>query len=321
MRNDTFPQLLMDRLEFALGKIEMSAAYRELMLSIASRNLAGQFQNTDSRTPFVLLPSMCCQACGEAPERSIGVTAAWFLLQVSAHLLDKVEDEELNLVGPAFSNAGVITNLTTGMIFVAQWILNHLELDCVDAGAAWDIQRAFHETVLSVCSGQHLDLSVTLPDLTTCWQIAEAKSGAAFSLACYTGARLATCRSDILDGLQQFGRHLGTIVQISDDLEDVIEIGNSNFGQRIDKTLVGAYMSFVECTSSEAPANVLCDSRQESIQQKIIRKGSVLYLQLESLKYAALAENELKRLKLANDFYAVLMAIVYRESRLGSTIN
>ncbi len=46
------------------------------------------------------------------------------------------------------------------------------------------------------------------PDLATCWQIAEAKSGAAFALACYAGARLATSRSDTLDAFLRFGRDL-----------------------------------------------------------------------------------------------------------------
>lgn len=60
-----------------------------------------------------------------------------------------------------------------------------------------------------------------MPDLSTCWQIAEAKSGSAYALACYVGTRTATQQSDRLCHLENFGRSLGTIVQISDDIEDL----------------------------------------------------------------------------------------------------
>lgn len=315
------PKLVSERLNLALGKIEMTATYRELMLSVVARFLEAQCNKAGARKAFALLPSLCCEACGALPERSVGVTTAWFLLQISAHLLDKVEDEELDRIGSIKMGVGVVTNLTTGMIFVAQWILNHLELDCVDASAAWDIQRAFHETVLSVCSGQHMDLSIPLPDLETCWQIAEAKSGAAFSLACYTGARLATNRTDVLNGLEKFGRHLGTIVQISDDLEDIWDMNQLGSTRRIDKTLVGAYLNYVDPKASINPGDLFCDSDHGQLQQKVIRNGSALYLQLEALKYAGMAENELKRLDLPDSPLSELLTIIRQESQLGSVIN
>lgn len=311
----------MVRLAYALGKIEMAENYRESMLKLVSQNLAAQFDHADTRTPFVLLPSLCCQACGESAERSVGVSMAWFLLQVSASLLDKVEDQELESIQFEPHDVGIVTNLTTGMVFVAQWILNHLELDQVDAGAAWDIQRAFHETVLSVCSGQHLDLSVNAPDLSTCWRIAEEKSGAAFGLACYAGARLATNRSDVLDAFQRFGRELGTIVQVDDDIEDLADVSASGSPRRVDKTLIGAYMKFAASPpfTTEDAGHVAC--RTQDTTQQFVRSGSILYLQLEKLKYAALAEKALTGLKLNDDFHRHLVSLIHQESRIISSVN
>ncbi|GAP13253.1 geranylgeranyl pyrophosphate synthase [Longilinea arvoryzae] len=291
------------------------------MFILVSENLSAQFDHADARSPFVLLPSLCCQACGEPAERTIGVSLAWFLLQVSASLLDKVEDHELMSIQSAPSDASIITNLTTGMILVAQWILNHLELDRVDSGTAWDIQRAFHETTLSVCSGQHLDLSANSPDLSTCWQIAEAKSGAAFALACYAGARLATNRSDVLDAFFQFGRGFGTIVQIDDDLEDLANIGDHCSSWRMKKTLVNAYLKFAENSTSETRQNDRVITTKQFATHEPISSGSVLYLQLEKLKYATLAENALKRLNLAGEFQDRLISIIHHESRLRNYVN
>lgn len=320
MRNADFPSRLLVRLAYALGKIEISDDYRERMLTLVSDNLATQFDHADTRTPFVLVPSLCCQSCGEPAERSIGVSIAWFLLQVSASLLDKVEDQELESVHLQTNDAGVITNLTTGLVFVAQWILNHLELDQVDAGAAWDIQRAFHETVLSVCSGQHLDLSVNAPDLSTCWQIAEAKSGAAFGLACYAGARLATNRSDVLDAFQRFGCELGTIVQIDDDIEDLADVALTGASWRMNKTLIGAYMKFAASSPNNADDDRIACATQDPTRE-FIRRGSILYLQLEKLKYATRAEKALSGLNLKDEFNHHLASLIHKELRIKNSVN
>lgn len=313
--NETFQTQLLIRLAYALTEIDISEDFEEKMMILVDKHLTAQFDHADDRTPFVLLPSLCCQACGGTAEKATGVSIAWFLLQVSANLLDKVEDHELSSLKFANSDAGIITNLTTGMILVAQWILNHLEMDQVDAGTAWDIQRAFHETTLSVCSGQHLDLSENEPDLSTCWRIAEAKSGAAFALACYAGARLATNRSDVLDAFTQYGRELGTIVQIDDDLEDLVKISEHCSSLRMKKTLVGAYMKFVEGLASSAKENRRTIPLTDNVVQEPFSNGSILYLQLEKVKYATLAENALTRLDLANEFQHHLVSIIQQESR------
>lgn len=321
MHNETLSAQLLNRLTYTFGRIDIADDYRERMFTLVSKNLKAQLDHADIRTPFVLLPSICCQACGGPAERTIGVSLAWFLLQVSANLLDKVEDHELASIQSVPGDAGIITNLTTGMILVTQWILNHLELDYVDGGTAWDIQRAFHETTLSVCSGQHLELSANALDLSTCWQIAEAKSGAAFALACYAGSRLATSRSDVLDAFFAFGRELGTIVQIDDDLEDLVNIGEDYSSWYMKKTLVNAYLKFVEGSASSKGQIDRVISTTQIATHEPISNGSVLYLQLEKLKYAMLAENALKPLKLAGEFEHRLISIIHHESRLINYAN
>jgi geranylgeranyl pyrophosphate synthase len=309
--------LITERLAFALGRLDLAPSYRELLLSVGKDHLKAQFDHYTACNPPVYLPFLCCEANGVNPQRAVGVASAWFLLQVAAHLLDKVEDQELEVVGLPLHGQGVYTNLSTGMIFVAEWILNHLELDCVDAGAAWDIQRAFQETVLSVCSGQHLDLSVAMPDLSTCWQIAEAKSGSAYALACYVGTRTATQQSDRLRHLENFGRSLGTIVQISDDIEDLERDTFRSEKKNMLSPLANAYLAHVGANLGEIPkAYSIHGSEMSSLQNCL-----VLYLRLEALKYAEMARKELSAIQLATGPRDQILAILNHLSWLGANVN
>jgi hypothetical protein len=305
-----------DRLAYALENIDLSATYRELLLSVVADFLRVQFSRGGSCKPLIYLSSLSCEAFGIDPRRSVGVTAAWFLLYVSAYLLDKVEDQEL--IGNDRNKLGITTNLSTGMIFVAEWILNHLELDCVDPGTAWDLQQAFQEAVLSVCSGQHMDLSESTPDLSVCWNIAETKSGSAFGLACYSGSRLATKQSDVLQSMRSFGRLLGTIVQISDDLEDLQQSARSSQHDKLG-AVYGAYARFIEsCTFSQGDQIPKYELKQ---RQDVIRNGTVLYLRFEAVKYAERAKKELIPLGLAEKPQADLLALLGQVSLFGGSPN
>lgn len=307
--------LISERLNLALSSLDLETSYRSLLLSVGQGYLKAQVQHYKACLPPIQIPFLCCKANSGDPKRAVGVATAWFLLQVAAHLLDKVEDHELEMVGQHLRKQGVSTNLSTGLIFVAEWVLNHLEMDCVDAGAAWDIQRAFQETVLSVCSGQHLDLSLASPDLTTCWKIAEAKSGAAFALACYVGSRVATRDSQRLRTMEAFGRHLGTIVQVSDDLKD-LEPGEGE-QRNASNSLIRAFLSYI-CEGSSKKVE---RKTTEPNDQDLPRNALILYLHLEAMKYAELAQRELNTIQLIQQPRDLILAILNHLSWLGVTTN
>ena len=306
-----------ERLAFALKHVDLAPSYRELLFSVSGNYLKAQLDHFQACKPPVYLPFLCCEANEVDPQRAVGVSSAWFLLQVAAHLLDKVEDQELEKISMPLRGKGMCTNLSTGMIFVAEWILNHLELDCVDAGAAWDIQRAFQETVLSVCSGQHLDLSIAAPDLPTCWEIAEAKSGSAFALACYAGARISTHQSDQLYHLENFGRYLGTIVQISDDLKDLEWDNTIREKKKILSPLASAFLSHI----GENSVDISTTLPANTSEMPFIQSSLILYLRLEAMKYAEMARNELEVIQLAQTPRDQMLSILNHLSWLGATVN
>ena len=70
-------------------------------------------------------------------------------------------------------------------------------------------------------NGQHRDLSIEHLNLEHWSQIAAAKSGEFFSLACRSGARLGKIDQRRIAGYSTFGFHLGMMLQILDDLVDL----------------------------------------------------------------------------------------------------
>lgn len=190
------------------------------------------FLRTDSpkqreTTQWANLPGLCCQAAGGVSSLADDIATAWLLFYVGAHIMDNVEDQDIpdswwEELGP-----GVAVNAASGLFFSASLALNnlyHQEATCLIAS---ELVEDFNNSFLTMCGGQHRDLIRPEPTLEQFWEIAEAKSGTFFSLACRTGARLATDDFSRLEGFSEFGFHLGILIQILDELEDIMLLTNS----------------------------------------------------------------------------------------------
>jgi geranylgeranyl diphosphate synthase type I len=139
-------------------------------------------------------------------------------------------------------------------------------------------------------AGQHNDLTLQEPSLEQCWQIAAAKSGAWFALACRSGARLATADTIRLERFREFGHHLGVLIQIRDDIDGLW----SKDGSRSDLvnwprwTLPVAYaMTVVGVAERDRLRHSLqaapTDPDAEAMaRHMIIEAGAVLYLAAEA---------------------------------------
>jgi len=116
---------------------------------------------------------------------------------------------------------GPSINIATGLIISAFGALNSLHFIELDHETAAEITTDFQQTILQICGGQHRDLICREPSLNECWNIAEKKSGSSFALACRAGARLATNEQSKIDCYSSFGRHLGILLQIGDDVAGI----------------------------------------------------------------------------------------------------
>lgn len=205
-----------------------------------------QHSTETDRNParWVSLPGSCCEAAGGDSAWADDLAQAWFCFYVAAHLLDNVEDRDV--LDPELSQlpAGVPTNIATGYLFSAALALDRLHSAGRARPASTGIPVAFYNGFLTMCSGQHLDLITPRPSLEQWQQIASAKSGAFFRLACWGGAALASERGEVIDAYGNFGFRLGLLLQLQDDLGDMRQSGagaGSLLADNIGRSLPVAY--------------------------------------------------------------------------------
>jgi geranylgeranyl diphosphate synthase, type I len=169
---------------------------------------------------LTLLPGYCCQAAGGEPARANSLAAAWFLFYCAADLMDSVEDSDTPAAWWANLGPALALNVASGLFFSASAALHQIHGQ-TSPEIAIAISNDFHHNLMSMANGQHMDLTHHSLSLENFWQLAAAKSGAFFDLACRAGARLANVPSPIVEQYGIYGHHLGILVQILDDLDDI----------------------------------------------------------------------------------------------------
>jgi len=259
--------------------------------------LPGPDNETDlHRDPsrWVILPGLCCQAAGGELESTLEVSAAWLLLYTAAHLVDTVEDgdqdSQVNLLG----GAGAAINTANGLFLSAVLQLNSMQKTDIPKDLAAEITTDYLETILFMTSGQHRDLIIPRMDLNQWWQIAEAKTGAFFSLACRAGAQLGVSDPLKIKAYSDYGYHLGLMLQIIDDLEDLqvfMQTGEIATPKFLDRSLAIAYAGNVlpESANKELTQLRHITSPNEKIGDKLIDMldecGAGLYMVAELEKH------------------------------------
>lgn len=164
---------------------------------------------------------LCCGAGGGEAKEAENISAAWLLFYVAAHIFDNVEDRDDPETWYAEFGNGMALNTGCGLFFTASLALQDLISDPHLAKAGLEINRAFQKQMLLMSCGQHRDLTQPFINLDQYWEIAEGKSGAFFELACWAGARLANDDLLTLEYYSEFGKRLGLLLQLLDDLGDI----------------------------------------------------------------------------------------------------
>lgn len=200
----------------------------------------------EERSPlrWVMLPGLCCQAAGGDPEWADDLSSAWFLFYSAAHLMDSIEDRDDPHPWWAEIGPGAAINVASGLYFSASLAINSLNQKLTTPETTTEVTDEFYRTMLAMCAGQQRDLDNPTPELAQYWQIAAEKSGLFFALACRSGARLATQDSSRINGFNQFGHHLGVLIQVLDDLaewQDSEEKPKLNIRDNISRTLPVIY--------------------------------------------------------------------------------
>lgn len=176
---------------------------------------------------WAALPALCCQAAGGEPEKTEPISAAWLSFYMAAGIMDSIEDGDTPDDWWREAGSGLALSVATGLYFSGNLALNNLEETLGSAYAARQIRQEMLRKFLEMGAGQHLDIITPCPGMEQYWQIAHAKSGAFFSMACWAGARVATRKPKILQGYQQFGVNVGLLIQVLDDLHDYLLLNQS----------------------------------------------------------------------------------------------
>ncbi len=271
--------------------MELEAEYIDALYEVLPEQRNSEISRSQSNLRLLLiLPSLCCQAAGGADHQAAPVSAAWQLLYTAAHLLDRAADSTYQ---PAGKHLGVSVNLATGLLTAA----NHMLCELDNVSLVCEVQGSFSRAVLKMCSGQHVALTQRELTLEQCWRLANLRSGAFFSAACWAGARLATDRSEHLNGFREFGQMLGELLQVADDISGLRLLSDLSAGHRWTLPLAYAMTVLppVERATLQAyleAAPMSLDAEQEA-QRCILESGTGLYLAVEAAQRRSRAEGAL----------------------------
>ncbi len=297
-----------------IKNLPYQADLRSLILQLWPERKANT--NPSKAYTFLNVPALCYRALGGASDVIFPVNCAWILLYAAFYLLDKVEDQETGHILFSHFGGGPLTNLTTGLMLNAGWMLSSTVQAAPGNDSLRAIQADFYRLAVDVCAGQHLDLTIKEPDLKQAWEIATAKSGNFFALGCRMGARLGTEAHDQLDAFTRYGRNLGTLIQVANDYEGLFpnEYGKSDI-------IIGKYnLPIAYCfqvlpepeksrLSELLQANAADTQAKQRAQRMVIQSGALLYLYLEAEKHKTLAAKALEPLALALEEKELLLSI------------
>jgi len=251
---------------------------------------------------WVILPGLCCQAAGGKLAYTEEISAAWLLLFTAAHTVDTIEDGDQDSKIDLLGGAGAAINTANGLFLSAVQLLVSMRNGKIPDDLVDVLLQDYLDTILVMTSGQHWDLTLDEVELNQWWQVAEAKSGAFFSLACRSGARLGNTDPQVIEHYSKYGYYLGLLLQILDDLEDFQKFTNSTHDsstKHLEKSLAVAYADSVLSDAERSELQqILREEHADSesgmrMLDVLDRCGAGLYLLAEIDKYAGLALSEL----------------------------
>ena len=259
--------------------------------------------SSNNLSQWMLLPGLCCQAAGGQSHWADDIITAWFLFYVGAHIMDSVEDQDPPDNWWIDFGSGIAVNVASGFYFSASIALQDLHESSYTRHVANEVIQDFNRSLLAMCGGQHRDLSWSEPTLDQYWQTTGKKSGTFFSLACRSGARLGTDDSLKIESYSKFGYHLGVLVQIFDDLEDLeqqnlVDTTQTRLGLR--KSLPFVYaLEVVNPEDRQKLEKYLCSSLEnhnsiDEVIRLLDESEAALYIQAEIERQRSSAMDALK---------------------------
>ncbi len=168
---------------------------------------------------------LCCEAVHGATEAAASAAATIELFHSFTLLHDDIADQDEVRRGrqTVWRRWGVGEAIAAGdaLFALANLEMSALEDDGVPADTVSRAMRELNRAALTVCEGQHLDVSYegrTDVDAEQYLAMIERKTAALFAAAAAIGAEIGGAPAGKLKALRTFGHHLGVGYQIRDDM-------------------------------------------------------------------------------------------------------
>jgi len=283
---------------------------------------SGEALEGENLARWAALTGLCCQAAGGNLTWAEDLTLAWLLFYAAAGIIDSVQDQDDPNAWWIEAGPEIALSAATGIYFSASEAISRLQNHNTEQArlAAGEIIQDYYRTLLVMSSGQYTELVTLEPTLDQYWKFVEAKSGAFFSLACRNGARLATHEQPVIQAFSNYGMHLGLLIQILDDLDDIRMLQGPLAEDMIRKVRRGLpfiyALEVVDSAQKETLRECIRPEKDtsnsiEAIVQIMDQCGAALYVLAEIEKQRGLASEALKRAHAPADQIIKLAALVH----------
>jgi geranylgeranyl diphosphate synthase type I len=243
------------------------------------------FSPSERGTGKRLRPLLCllsCEASGGDWRQAVPAAAAIELIHNFSLIHDDIEDNSLQrrhrpTLWSLWGQAQAI-NVGDGLFAISRLALQRLRHGDVGPDK---IVRAFHlidETCLGLTEGQYLDLAFEVEDSVTVDMYMEMigkKTAALMGCATQMGALLATDDESIVETYGSFGRQLGLVFQIVDDVLGIWGVGEAT-GKGVGEDIVNRKKSLpvvYAMQHSEGLREIYRQAQMDPEQQLAVMEG------------------------------------------------
>jgi geranylgeranyl pyrophosphate synthase len=245
-----------------------------------------------------LLPELACRAVGGDVDNVVPVITAVACCHISIVLVDDILDDDAKGL---FQRLGVGVAANFGLAFqsVAYRLVQQIS---EEMGLATAVQRQLMAELihlnLKTAYGQHLDVQEVVNE-EHYWTTVEAKSTPYYGAGFFIGALVGGADELLANQLRQFGRLIGKMIQVSDDLADVYQTPASPDWERGTGNLAILYARLAEHPERARFERLMPQVHElaalEEAQQILLQSGAVSYciyhLLLQAREARALLED------------------------------
>lgn len=245
------------------------------------------------------IPLLACEASGAERDDALLGAAAIACLQISIILVDDMLDDDPR--GEHLrSGIGDVANMAMALQAAAMRLVLKAR---VDGEQRAKLSDCLAQAALATASGQRLDTQ-NLQGEANYWKQVDAKSTPFYGAAYQIGGIFAGVNTAVAQDLYYFGKIIGEIIQIEDDLHDALQTPANADWQQGRNNLLILYARTADYADKKRFEQLLPEVVNNSLkldeaQQLLISSGAISYATYQMIERYQAAQNMLLSMPLA----------------------